>query len=112
MLGADTTADGKGLGFWVAGHNVYGASVIVANLVILHRFNNFTGYGEFTVFLMILAYYLFMVIESYTGMFPVLSHVAGTMFSSVNIWASIIGVSMIVSAGELAMRSWNKVYSQ
>ena len=57
-------ADGQELGFWVAGHVCYGGCVMVANFVILHKFNNFTGYGEASVFLMIFAYFFFLGIES------------------------------------------------
>jgi hypothetical protein len=109
VIGSDVQSDGEALGFWMAGHNVYGASVIVCNLVILHRFNNFTGYGEFMVFLMILAYFLAMIILSYTGMSAALNHVFPTMFSTPTIWASLICVTLATSAGELAYRAWRKL---
>ena len=32
-------SDGKAIGLWVAGDNVYGVCVIVANLVLFHRLN-------------------------------------------------------------------------
>ena len=86
---------------------------MVSNIVILHRFNNFTGYGEFTIFLMVLAYYLAMVMESSLGnMFPVLSHIAPTMFSSFIVWTSLICMCMTTSAGELALRAWYKIIKE
>lgn len=97
------------IGFWVAGHTVYGACVIVANLVILHRFNNFTGYGELLIGLMIFAYFFFMVIESQMRAFPEVFGIFGPMFSSATVWAAIILCSVSTSAGELAARDWAKV---
>jgi len=49
--------DGKDLGFWVGGHVVYGGTCIMCNVLILMRFNNFTGYGEALVALMLIAYF-------------------------------------------------------
>jgi len=32
--------DGKDLGFWVAGHVVYGVCVFISNLVLAHKFHH------------------------------------------------------------------------
>jgi len=62
--------DGKDVGFWVYGHFVYGACVTVANIVILHKFNNYTGWGEVTAIMMILNYFTFYFLENLFPMFP------------------------------------------
>lgn len=52
------------------GHVVYGVCVIVANVVMLHKFNNYTGWGEVLVALMILSFFSTYFIESLLDMFP------------------------------------------
>lgn len=70
ILTNDLQSNGKNIGFWVAGHVAYGACIIVANLVILYRFNNYTGWGEWTCTGMILAFFTILYIESMLSMFP------------------------------------------
>lgn len=57
-------SDGQDIGFWAVGHLVYGVAVMIANVIILTRTNNFTGYGEALVGLMIFAYFFFMIVLS------------------------------------------------
>jgi len=102
-------SDGKEIGFWIAGHTVYGTCVFVANFVLLLNFNNFSIYGEILVALMIFAYFFFLGLESYSGMFPVVSHIFQTMFSMFTVWASMVLSTAAVSAGELAFRAYSKV---
>jgi Na+/proline symporter len=54
-----TSPDGKELGFWMAGHVVYGICVIVANLVIAVKFNIHHHFSIFLIALMIIAYFFF-----------------------------------------------------
>jgi magnesium-transporting ATPase (P-type) len=104
-LGA-VQADGKDIGFWAAGHLAYGGCVVVANIVILHKFNNFTSFGEMLVGLMILAYFVFLGLESMSGWFPVVNHIFANMFSIFCVWASLMLTLGQASAGELAVRAW------
>jgi hypothetical protein len=62
--------DGQDIGFYVLGHVVYGVCVIVANVVMLHKFNNYTGWGEVLVALMILSFFSTYFVESLMDMFP------------------------------------------
>jgi hypothetical protein len=62
--------DGKDVGFWIVGHLVYGVCVIVANVVMLHKFNNYTGWGEVLVAMMILAFFTIYFLENLFDMFP------------------------------------------
>ena len=64
---------GKEIGFWVAGHVVYGGCIFIANMLILMRFNNLSGVGEITVGLMIISYFLFLGLESLIRKFPEVS---------------------------------------
>lgn len=56
--------DGQVLGFFVAGHVVYGACVIIANLILFMRFHTHTQIGHITFFLSIAAYFVFFLAES------------------------------------------------
>ena len=38
-------SDGKDIGLWVAGDNVYGICIIVANIVLFHRLHNIDKYA-------------------------------------------------------------------
>ena len=106
--------DGTDIGFWAVGHLVYGVCCFVANAIILTRTNNFTGYGEGVVGLMIFAYFFFMIALSQIGSlsfqnFPDLNHLFVNLFSVGTVWLAIllsIGTTVMV---ELAVRAWNKV---
>ena len=65
----DLQSDGKNISFWVIGHTVYGACIFVANIVIFFRFNNYTGWGEWTCAAMILGFFLAFYVESMLPMF-------------------------------------------
>jgi hypothetical protein len=56
--------DGKDMGIHVAGNHVYVVCILVANLIVTIRFNNFTGWGEMLVALMVFAAFFFMYVES------------------------------------------------
>ena len=85
-------ADGKGLGIWIPGHIVFGSCIIVCNLVLLMRFNNFTGWGESLVYLMILNYFTLMFLESLLGalVIPDLYYIFDTMFTYNLVWVQLI----------------------
>lgn len=65
----DLQEDGKNIAFWVIGHTTYGTCIIVANVVIFFRFNNYTGWGEWTCTGMVLAFFLLFYAESLLPMF-------------------------------------------
>ena len=100
---------GKAIGFWIGGHIVYGSCIIVANLLILLRFNNFTGYGEFTVFLMILAYFVIFGIES---LIPSLTQIYGIYvpaFTSSLVWWTVILSASFCVVTELFARNYKQL---
>jgi magnesium-transporting ATPase (P-type) len=109
-------SDGTDIGFWAVGHLVYGACCFVANAIILTRTNNFTGYGEGVVALMIVAYFFFMIALSQVGSlefqnFPDLNHLFSNMFSIGTVWLSILLTIGTTVMAELASRAWTKVIS-
>lgn len=65
-----TLVGGKDVGFWVCGHVVYGVAVIVANVVIVLQFNNFTGWGEILAFASALCYFTLLYLQSMMSTFP------------------------------------------
>lgn len=62
--------DGRDIGLHVAGHNVYTICIIIANTVLMHKFNNYTGWGELLVAIMIMNIFTILFIESLMSMFP------------------------------------------
>ena len=58
-------SDGKAVGHWVAGDNVFGICVIVANLVLLHRMNLYDRWGYFFYAFSIGSYFVALGAQSY-----------------------------------------------
>jgi len=86
---------GKDLGFWVAGHVVYGGACLVCNALILMRYNNFTIWGEFLIFLMVAAYFLIFWLENLFLGLPQIYGIFGPTFSTFAIWLQLLLVVMI-----------------
>jgi hypothetical protein len=82
----NTLADGTTYGIWICGHLVYGCCIIVANLTLLLKFNNFTRWGETLVYLMILAYFSIFLLESFFFSFYELYNLFQTMFGFGLVW--------------------------
>lgn len=93
--------NGKNLGFWVSGHVAYGVCIIVANIVIFFRFNNYTGWGEWTCTGMCLAFFTILYIESLLPMFPQTYYIFDTMMEQPLIWFQIISCTMLASIVEM-----------
>lgn len=100
----DMQENGKTIGFWIIGHVVFGSCIIVANLVILFRFNNFTGWGEWTVAGMILAFYTLLYIESLLPMFPQTYYIFDTMMEQPIIWFHMILIAAMACLLEYARK--------
>ena len=78
--------DGKDIGFWVVGHVVYGTCVMVANLVILFKFNNYTGWGEVLCFASMVCYFTIFFLENLFTMFPQVYLIFDTTYMQPMIW--------------------------
>lgn len=86
--------NGKDMGFWVVGHLVYGACVVVANITMIHQFNNFTGWGEALCMMMILSYFTIYFLQNLVPFFPQIYLIYDTTFIQPTVWASLIFVSL------------------
>ena len=93
--------NGKDVGFWVSGHVVYGTCIVVANIVMVHQFNNFTGWGEALAFGMCLNYFTCFFAQSFFNMFPQLFYIFNTTFQQISVWVAIVFCCLTVSAFEL-----------
>jgi len=102
-------SDGKDSGFWLAGHVVYGACCILANVILVHKFNIIDHIGTFTVALMIFAYFFFLGIQSVSGYFPEVSHIFATTFEIFIVWAGLLLAIGTSSAIEFGYRYWNEI---
>ena len=101
--------DGKDVGFWVYGHFVYGACVTVANIVILHKFNNYTGWGEVTAIMMILNYFTFYFLENLFPMFPQIYLIFDTTYIQPSTWLSFFLICMATSMFEMFLNRLAKL---
>lgn len=111
VSGPNMQSEGKGLGLWIPGHIVFGSCIIVCNLVMLLRFNNFTGWGETLVYLMILNYFTLMFIESLLGpaIIPELYYIFDVMFMYDLVWVQLIACATITLMLELAVSHYNRL---
>lgn len=57
-------ADGKDLGFWLAGHSVYGACIFIVNTLLILRCNTHTIPGIIFFSLMFAAFFVFVTVEA------------------------------------------------
>lgn len=104
-------SDGKDLGLWVGGHVAYGICIIVANLVIQFRFNNNTGWGEWTCVGMVLAYFTLLYLESMLNWFPQTYFIFDTTMSQGMTWIQIIGCSFLACSVEIVYRQFKSLNS-
>ena len=101
--------DGKDIGFYVVGHLVYGTCVIVANVVMLHKFNNYTGWGEVLVAMMIMAFFTIFFLESLFEMFPQVYLIFAPTFLHPIIWAAMTLSIIQTSIGEFFISRYNSL---
>lgn len=87
--------DGKDIGFWVGGHAVYGVCVVVANVVLVFKFNNYTGWGEVLAFGCTLSYFTLLFLENLLLMFPQVFLIFDTAYRQPMLW---IGTFLSVAA--------------
>lgn len=111
VSGPNTNSEGKQLGIWIPGHIVFGSCIICCNLVLFLRFNNWTGWGEALVYLMILNYFTLMYIESVVGLaiIPDLFYIFDVMFMFDLVWVQMIACATITIALELAVSHYYRI---
>ncbi len=101
--------DGKDIGFWVAGLVVYGACCLIANLILVHKFNLIDHVQVVFVALMVIAYFLFFALESISGWFPEVNHIFSTTFSIPIVWLGLLLTLGASSAIEFGDRYWTEI---
>jgi magnesium-transporting ATPase (P-type) len=80
LIPGQTLTSGKDIGFWAMGHVVYGTCVMVANLVMIFKFNNYTGWGEILCIASMLCFFTLYFLENLLTMFPQVYLVFDTTF--------------------------------
>ena len=85
------------------GHVVYGVCVIVANVVMLHKFNNYTGWGEVLVALMILSFFTTYFVQGLMDMFPQVYLLFAPTFLHPMVWAAVTLSIIQTSVGEFLL---------
>lgn len=101
--------DGKDLGFWVAGHVVYGVCVFISNLVLAHKFHHHHWQGLALIGLMIFAFFFILGVQSAwpsVTFFADVSHIFRHTFKSPLVWLTIFMSCGQVSIFELLWRSY------
>ena len=98
--------DGKNLGFWVIGHVVFGSCIIVANIVIFFRFNNYTGWGEWTCTGMVLAFFFLFYLESLMPMFSQTYYIYDTIWEQAIVWVQMLAVSFLALLFEFGLKAY------
>lgn len=88
--------DGKDYGFWVVGHVVYGVCVVVANVVITFKFNNYSGWGEVLAFGSSLCYFTLFFLENLLKIFPELYLIFDTTYRQPMVWiAGFLSIGIV-----------------
>lgn len=99
-------SDGKDLGFWVAGHVLYGSCCFISNLTLFHKFHIHHVQGIILIGLMIFAFFFLMFVESQwpfsVTAFADVGGIFYPMFSSWTVWLTLILALGQVSMGEIA----------
>mmetsp|Transcript_39759 Transcript_39759/g.28732 ORF Transcript_39759/g.28732 Transcript_39759/m.28732 type:complete len:276 (-) Transcript_39759:178-1005(-) len=85
-------ANGFTLNFWAGGHAVFEACIILANLTLLRKINNFTGWVELWIVLSVASLYLILGLENLTPAFPQLYCIWEEFMTNPIIWFGIIFV--------------------
>lgn len=84
----------------------------MANLVIFFRYNNYTGWGEWTCFGMCLAFYTILFLQSQLSMFPQTYFIFVPMMEMWLYWFQMIAISLIAVIVEIIMllnRKWKEL---
>jgi len=79
-LKSSNMPNGEENGFWLAGHVVYGACVIVANVQLMHKYFVHDGYNVIPFVLMIIAYFFFLWLMNLSTKFSDVYGIFSNMF--------------------------------
>lgn len=109
-------SDGKDLGFWVAGHVLYGTCCFISNLTLAHKFHIHHKGGLGLIGFMVFAFFFLMFVESEwpfsVTLFADVTGIFWPMFSSLIVWLSIFLAMGQVSVLELAWKFYQEEKSK
>ena len=94
------------MGFWAAGHVVYGSCVLVANIVMMTKFNNYTGWGEPLCLASMLVYYTVLFVENMMNIFPQVYLIFDSTFAQPMIWIGTVLTIIIAGLLEIGFYRW------
>lgn len=75
---------------------VYFECVLLVNLVLLRATNNFTGWGEFVIFLQVASYFIIIYLESIILTKTVIAYFMDEFMSSSTAWLGCLLVAASV----------------
>jgi len=93
--------------FWAGGHAVFEACIILANLTLLRKINNLTGWTELWIVLSVASLYVILGLESLVPAFPQLYGIWGEFMTNRVIWLSILFVCGFFWMLDLMLRTVN-----
>ena len=79
-------SSGRTVDFWSTGHMCYAACVFIANLVLLRKHHNITGYGEALLLACALSFFATVWLESFYPFFTVLYKLWDEFIASPSAW--------------------------
>lgn len=109
MLGSgQALLDGKDIGFWVGGHAVYGVCVVVANVVLVFKFHNYTGWGEVLAFASALSYFTLLFLENLVLAFPPVYLIFDTAYRQPVLWiGTFLAVATVIAIETFGSRLYS-----
>ena len=77
----------------------------MCNVLILMRFNNFTGWGEGLCALMVIAYFLIYWLQNNFAMFPQIYGTYAPTFTTFAIWLQLLLVTAVTVIVEFGLKA-------
>jgi len=103
-------SNGKDLGFWIAGHVVYGVCCFISNLTLWHKFHIHHAYGLALIGLMIFAFFLILFVESEwpfsVTLFADVGGIYSHMMGSLTVWLTLAFTLGQVSVLEILWKAY------
>ena len=96
-----TLSDGKDIGFHAAGNIVYGACVLVANLMLFHHISTHSIWSTALFLLSNAAYFGVFYVESKFAHFHEVYGIFNACFEQKGVWAGLLFVLIFTSACEM-----------
>ena len=105
----DMQPGGLNMGLWVTGHFVFGMCICVANLVILFRYHNYTGWGEWCSIGMYLNFFTFLYWQNFFLSLEQTYYIFATLMQQPILWSQFLAICTITAAFELGYHYHNRL---